>query len=434
MPLPIYGREHSPLAQGEDLDKMKKYLSDNPSSERKRRTLGLHWNGDEIRPGNYIGAVWVGAADDRLVLCVGSKFADPKMDYIAMFADCCADSQIGEQMHSCFQVWTEQKLIEIPNDELFSFMVVVAFLRELNTLCTRHLRRHFHRRRENFTGKVKGKIIISENLRRNIGHAERMFCEYQAISDDILENRILRAALEKAARYLSANHKLVKKHSSMQRWVHACRAHLHGVSVVHITPRDFCAVRSRGAFAPYYRPIHLAKAVLCHFGFNPHAEQEEETKTPPYAIDSEKLFERYAELQLRREYENIVMPSDIRNPNAGFNVSVRPDFYVPRQSDKTPLIIDAKYKKLKEGKPQREDLYQVVAYSRHAGLLHEINKAHEDKNDAEGIALHLAYPWLENMLWPERDYTNAFNPEVHIYKIKCPAMPSDSQTADNSKK
>jgi len=430
MSLSIVAREHRPLEQNESFDKIEKHLSENSAAIWTKKVLGLHFSKRGICPGNYIGAVWVGSGDERVRLYVNSKFESPTMDYMKMFATCCADPDIGERMRDCFEVWPNEEFIESPKGIDFSFIVVVAFLRELNTLCVRHLRRHFERRRENLTGRVKGKIVINENLRRNIGHAERVFCEYQSISNDILENRILRAALEKAAKYLSMYQYQARKYSVMQRWVYACRAHLQGVSVVNISRRDFGAARQRGAFAPYRRPLHLAKAVLSHFGFSPLEEWNEIIETPPYCIDSAKLFEYYAELRLRRKYPNILVQNAAENKTGGFAVEVRPDFCLPKQNGEPPKIIDAKYKHLYRERPSGSDLYQMIAYSQHRGLLQEINGSTADIENADAPELCLVYPRLKNMLWPEEDFTEAFKIKISVRGIPCPTVKSIPDRSD----
>ena len=266
--------------------------------------LGLHRKGNDYAAGNFIGMVWIGEGDSRTVLRVDSKFAG--MNYIRMFCECAADPKVSEHF-DCLHL-EEGDLIDAPDSKDFSLLIAVAYLRELKTLCSRHLRRHFLRERQNFTGKVKGKILAGENLRRNVLRCrpDRVYCEYQSVSDDILENRILRAALERAARYVARNkintNSIQKELPRVQEWVRLCRSRLCGVSIEPIRPRDFAAARKRGVFAHYARPLQLAKAVLRQLGFNPQTEINESAKTPPYAINSEELFERFAELKLREHY------------------------------------------------------------------------------------------------------------------------------------
>ena len=333
----------------------------------------------------------------------------------------------------------EGDLIDAPDSKDFSLLIAVAYLRELKALCSRHLRRHFLRERQNFAGKVKGKILAGENLRRNVLRCrpDRVYCEYQSVSDDILENRILRAALERAARYVARNKiktKSVKEElPRVQEWIRLCRSRLCGVSIAPIRPRDFAAARKRGVFAHYARPLQLAKAVLRQLGFNPQTELNESAKTPPYAINSEKLFESFAELKLRKRYQHLQVQGATNDNEGDFSVKVIPDFYVPLQ-DGVVHILDAKYKDF-DDKPLEGDMYQVVAYSQHKALLKKI-KSHSGETAAPvRIILSLVYPRLENN--PDGDIaelktTNAFHSELKIQTVPCPVKPAEEDSKNES--
>ena len=432
----IVGREHSPLAFEEEHQTIQEWLAAH-SHQTKTETLGVYSGQDGLRPGNFIGMVWVGKGDDKAVLRVDCKFIG--MDYIKMFYECAADRNVGDHF-DCLHFWADQELISAEKkDEDFSLLIAVAYLRELKALCSRHLRRHFLRERQNFAGKVKGKILAGENLRRNVLRCrpDRVYCEYQSVSDDILENRILRAALERAARYVARNKintKSVKEElPRVQEWIRLCRSRLCGVSIAPIRPRDFATARKRGVFAHYARPLQLAKAVLRQLGFNPQTEINESAKTPPYAINSEELFERFAELKLRERHPTLHAPGGLENTIFGgvFPVGVRPDFYVAHDSEGNTLIMDAKYKdtdKFYNGKPAREDMYQVVAYSQHNALLERIKHQSGETAAPDKIVLSLVYPRLENNAngeITEWKTTNAFHSELKIQTVPCPVKPAE---------
>ena len=437
----IRGSEHSPKFTPEPPPTIKAWLGDH-SYQAKKETLGVHSTQNGLCPGNFIGMVWIGEGDSRVVLRVDSKLA--RMDYIRMYCECAADPKVSDNLH-CLHL-EKGDLIDAPDSKDFSLLIAMAYLRELKALCSRHLRRHFLRERQNFAGKVKGKILAGENLRRNVLRCrpDRVYCEYQSVSDDILENRILRAALERAARYVASNKiktKAVQKElPKAQEWIRLCRSRLCGVSIAPIRPRDFAAARKRGVFAHYARPLQLAKAVLRQLGFNPQTEINESAKTPPYAINSEELFERFAELKLREHYgERLVAlygkqqnVSDDKNGGNTFNVSVRPDFYVQSDGDDSAQIIDAKYKRVIpcNGKPDQGDMYQVVAYSRHQKLLKKIG----DKKTAPLVAL--IYPSLdgdESIDTPWKT-TDAFHTTLHIYKLLCPRAKTINNKTESAKK
>ena len=428
----IVGREHSPLAFEEEHQTIQEWLAAH-SHQTKTETLGVYSGQDGLRPGNFIGMVWVGKGDDKAVLQVDCKFTG--MDYIKMFYECAADRNVGDHF-DCLHFWADQELISAEKkDEDFSLLIAVAYLRELKALCSRHLRRHFLRERQNFAGKVKGKILAGENLRRNVLRCrpDRVYCEYQSVSDDILENRILRAALERAARYVARNKintKSVKEElPRVQEWIRLCRSRLCGVSIAPIRPRDFAAARKRGVFAHYARPLQLAKAVLRQLGFNPQTELNKSTKTPPYAINSEKLFESFAELKLRKIHKNLQVQESI-DGGEGFSVNIIPDFYVAHD-DGNALIMDAKYKPTPKDKSDiaSADMYQVVAYSQHNALLEEIKRQSGKTAAPDKIVLSLVYPRLENNAngeITEWKTTNAFHSELKIQTVPCPIKPADN--------
>ena len=391
--------------------------------------LGLHRKGSGYAPGNFIGMVWIGEGETQTVLRVDSKFA--KMDYIRMFCECATDPKVSEHFN-CLHL-EKGDLIDAPDSKDFSLLIAVAYLRELKALCSRHLRRHFLRERQNFAGKVKGKILAGENLRRNVLRCrpDRVYCEYQSVSDDILENRILRAALERAARYVASNKiktKSVKEElPRVQEWIRLCRSRLCGVSIAPIRPRDFAAARKRGVFAHYARPLQLAKAVLRQLGFNPQTEiNEESTKTPPYAINSEKLFESFAELKLRKIHKNLQVQKHIKDDEGDFSVNVIPDFYVACDNGGDAHIMDAKYKNF-SGQPLEGDMYQVVAYSRHKNLLTKLGFPTPDK-----VILSLVYPRLENNNDIAELKTTAFHSKLTIQTVPCPVKPTEKDSKNES--
>ena len=421
IPPMIIAIEHTNISENYDdfREQFGAWLTEMNTHHKRAKTLGLYEKKGGYAPGNFIGMVWLGEGENKTVLRVDSKFSEQKMDYIEMFTQCAAHPKIGGRMGGCLYFWADEELIESPRDNDFLFLTAIAYLRELNELCRRRLRTHFLREQQNFTGKIKGKILIGENLRQNIIRArpDRIFCEYQSVSDDILENRILRAALERAARYISPDKIDEENYKFIQQWIRASRAALHGVSITPVKPRDFSAARRRGVFSHYARPLALAKAVLLQLGFNPQEQIPEKTKTPPFALDSAELFERYAPLKLLEKYPKLKAPNDNIGGGAGdFAPAVRPDFYVAAEDGAAPQIIDAKYKRVltREKTPAREDVFQIVAYSRNRG----VRKRIECAGDGE-VELALAYPFFGKNA-EECKISGAYLPPLRLQKIKCP--------------
>ena len=407
---------------------------------KKYEILGLRKKGNGFAPGDYIGMVWLDKDDNQAVLRTDSKF--PDMDYVAMYAKCAAHPRVGKRLDDCFHVWPEQNLIDTDKHDDFTILGIIAYLRELNNLCRRHMRRHFILARQNFVGKMKGKIIISENFRHNVisARSDRIYCEYQSVSNNILENQILRTALECAAHYFDTYLGDKNTLDILPQWIRASRAALIGVSTKKIKPSDFVVARKRGAFVFYKRPLVLAKAILQKLGTNPQAKSSQ-TQTPPFALDSAKLFEYYTEVKLSETISGIQRGPKVESSNAGdFNVTVCPDFYVPDKQ--TPRIIDAKYKDVDstyftdkeiadhKRKPRRDDIHQIVTYSQHRELLKQMDCA-----SSQSIELGLAYPYISNDVTSVayKKQTRAFMSPLTIYGIPCPEKKKTKTTGADKK-
>ena len=373
----IVGREHEAV-NFIHAPKFSEWIKGANLREKPEKILGLHPINGGFAPGNFIGAVRIGDC----ILQVRSKFQKPEMDCMAMFLRCADHPQVGGHMQNCLHFWPEESLIEADDAPDFCGLIAAAFLRELNDLCAHRLRRNFVREEANLVGKAKGKILSAENIRRNLsrGRAERVFCVYQSVSDDILENRILRAALERVAVYLSGEGLFRDGQGTLERWVRSCRSHLCGVSVVRVRGGDFLAARSRGAFSHYRRPLRLARAVLESTGFDLDSANGRASGVVPFALNSAELFERWAQVKLLESAEFSGLQVGYARGNTfsreGGRITIRPDFWLRAKDDNNPArILDAKYKSVPEdGKPSREDVFQMVAYSRHCAFLEKLHR------------------------------------------------------------
>ena len=412
-----FGYKHAALKEW-----LHKEWPDSEAYSKNKKVLGLHPQGRELYPGDFIGAVWIGEGANKAPLIVRSKF--PKMDYMSMYLECVEHPKIKNNLNKCFDFWPDESPIATKISQELDELLIAIFLRELNELCLRHLRKHFEKETANLTGKVKGKILIHQQVKRNLvhGRSDKVFCSYQTIKQDIPENRILRAALEQSSKFINTRTQ-VKRYQGLHRWIHSCRAALSGVPSIEVKESDFRNLRMRGAFSHYRLPIELAKFVLMRKGTNPRAKSQDNTSTPPFAINSAELFERYAEKILRQkeEYPELKSGRKIHGNNKNFKVC--PDFWVPRDSEKctTATILDAKYKKVQNDISEiaENDAYQMVAYSRHKNLLGELNC----KEDDDQVELILVYPELDSERGVrEGKADRSFGVPLSMHFIKCPTI------------
>jgi McrBC 5-methylcytosine restriction system component len=107
---------------------------------------------------------------------------------------------------------------------------------------------------------------------------------------------------------------------------------------------------------------------------------------PPFELCSYELFERYAETILRKSDPDLWSGSEKERNLGQGRYMTRPDFIRP----KAGIILDCKYKHFggRITDQERVDVYQIVAYSRHNGVLNEIRHAGgPDKTSEAGAAV-----------------------------------------------
>ena len=78
---------------------------------------------------------------------------------------------------------------------------------------------------ENLNGKIRGRIDFSKHIKKNIayGREDRIYCKYPSFSENTIENKILKKALEMSERLLQVNHCLDVEGLSKIREMHSYR-------------------------------------------------------------------------------------------------------------------------------------------------------------------------------------------------------------------
>jgi McrBC 5-methylcytosine restriction system component len=405
---------------------------DDDEREKQARYFGLMITAARRSPlatGFFVGISNLpGSSASALV--VRPRFSN--LDFAHMFAACADDPIVAQHLSDTFFVWPEEPSVSLHFDAWLTPLLVLAFLQALDGLCRRHLRRNYIRVVENLQGRAKGRIRVGEHVRQNVAwqRQDRVVCEYGRFDDDCLENRLLRAALEVGAAYLIRSHLTLACKPIVRSWIAGCRAALANVRVVRISPAQFKSVRAIGGFRHYRRSHRLAQAVLQHVGIDPQNlnRQREDMQIPPFTLCTYELFERYAEAMLRkvhgplwagyREKENN-LPGRPR-------YRVRPDFIVREKG----MVVDCKYKLYPQGvvdERERADVYQIVAYSSHRGVIECVNGL-QGRTSLERLLL--LYPEVvpDQSLWgqiPEAsELDNSFETPLVRTRLYCPGTPA----------
>lgn len=264
-------------------------------------------------------------------------------------------------------------------------VTVTAFLGALTDLCKRPLMGKMLREESNLTGKIKGRVSVEKNIRKNTlyGRNDRFFCQYPVFSTDILENQIFKAALDKARRYINSFFGVRSRaNNNYVRMIMLCSNALKNISDVQLSGADCRRTRFGGCYS-YYRPVtDLARMVLDNITIESEGEARTTGYIVPYAISMEKLFEVYVRTYLKnngihsymnRNGSDIVLEKfdekmevlSADNPEADADYisgSVKPDIVLTETATDRKIVLDVKYKNYDRSN-SRNDRLQLLAYS-----------------------------------------------------------------------
>ena len=344
--------------------RLKQATGDNHSMHNPR-TLGMHLDERGLRVSHFIGAVELQIHSDSVPLVVEPRGALIGMDYAGMMATVldAPPSVTGiSQAALLFDCDVNGPTIESVKLPGLTLLEVTAFLSALTRFVQRGLRRGFSRVHENLTGRVRGRVLVSAQVRDNLVRArdDRMCCEYAVHDLDTLENRVLKAALDVSQRWLNRT----GTPPQLVRWAATARAALAGVPEHRVRSRDWPRLRTRGSMQTYARPLALARLVLTRLHLDIQGQASESARTLPFYLDANRLFEAWVGVCLAAHGLKVKAQctQGLKLPDAR-QFKFRPDFVVrdPVEEARGQLVVDAKYKP--EG-PKQSDLFQILGYVR----------------------------------------------------------------------
>lgn len=245
---------------------------------------------------------------------------------------------------------------------LLEFLVRL-FVNKLFAELHRGLVRRYESREENLSV-LRGRVLIGEQVRRNLAAPDKFYCGFEEFTEDNPLNRILKAAL----RLLVAFSRNVENQRSLAELLLA----FEGVETIDRRSLPWHEVRVDRLSARYLPCFNLAKLFL--------------QQTPPDVtagnaaglsvfFDMNRLFEEY----IGRIAVKALRPLgfDVRLQEARSHLAydeneecnaflLRPDI-VGRVGNKPAWIIDTKWKALSQDESRegvsQDDMYQMYAYS-----------------------------------------------------------------------
>ncbi|OUT15462.1 hypothetical protein B9N63_04030 [Campylobacter concisus] len=261
------------------------------------------------------------------------------------------------------------KSLNLPLLEIFISM----FLDEVSKLIKIGIKSDYVELEDNLKF-LKGKLKISEQIRKNIVHKERFYVCYQEFSIDRAENRLIKSTLEFLYRR--------SKSSKNQRLIREYLFIFDEISSSSDINADFGRLKLNRQTKHYEQALLWSKIFLQNKSFSPYGGSE-----IAFALlfDMNRLFESYVGNFIKKKLPGVILQHSekylVEDPKS---FKLRPDIFLEGK-----FIADTKWKIISSKDDiSQADLYQLYAY----GKKHECDK------------LYLIYPKIDGIKQESMDF------------------------------
>lgn len=360
----------------------------------KEENFGIHAYNGSLWTSGFVGVGRLYGANGRPLTTQGKEHvvvinSQYHMDPWIMLEKVMTDDEYDDYVEELakdgkylFKIFYDQPIVQLTQNQNCDadILYALSFINLCYSLCKKGIKKKMIHHEENLTAKVRGRIDLQKNIRKNTGKGrnDRFYCKYIDFSADTTENRILKAALMRCKKVIEQKFEM---DAEIIGRLYYCMNSLRSVKLVTIRNKDFNNVNTTGLYS-YYKPlIKQAKCILGQKYFSYTAEDGRSVTrsvyTIPYMINMETVFEFYVRTVFReiidenrfylekyskRIYleEGVTKNEDVKNEIHLIPYCI-PDIIISDKVTHQPVIVlDAKYKQ--DDRPFRSDSHQLLSY------------------------------------------------------------------------
>lgn len=295
-----------------------------------------------IRPGSWVGAMEIG----DLSVLIQPKIGIPQLLSLASYA-------MGG-----FRSY-ERNQFDFAEADALPDALAIALVVTARRAFSRGLL-HGYRTEEEALQTVRGRIRFDEQIRRRFGIALPIEVTYDEFTDDILENRLVKAAVVRLGEMRIRSHRA----RSGLGWMVSM---LENVSHVEFDSQNVKDVEFNRLNEHYRGVVSLSRLILRHSSFESYRGG---VRASGFLMDMNQVFQEFVTQALREELDlpesEFCSDSQIKGNRRVFldedrRLRLRPDLTWWR-GGRCVFVGDVKYK-IDDGRGSHADLYQLLAYA-----------------------------------------------------------------------
>jgi 5-methylcytosine-specific restriction enzyme subunit McrC len=315
---------------------------------------------------------------DWLVSGKAAVYVEPKLnqtqqvDFLGMLLQSFDAPENVEHLEGLFHVEYEQPWIPIPaQKDLLSPILIVQFLKLVQGIVRKGLKKSYYRVKENLNSRVKGKILVAQQIKENIikNRVTKTICAYQEFGVNTKENQFIKLVMEFVSSYLNNKHSFFTNEQKqlLQNTLNYCLPTFDHVELPK-RKHEKAHVRKNIFYKEYEEAIKTGEYILKRFSFNINKTSQNKTSTPPFWIDMSKLFELYVFGKLQKMFSqlNAITYHDTFLGRKETDILIKVDHF--------KCVIDCKYKpQYINNTPTLEDKRQLAGYTRLKSVYNKLN-------------------------------------------------------------
>jgi len=225
------------------------------------------------------------------------------------------------------------------------------FLDEVKYLLRKGLIKQYRKNSSNLNV-FKGRILFTEQIRKNLIHQERVYTEHQVYDTEHLYNQVLLRALTILSQ-LSSN-------PTIKDQIHRIRLDFPEMKEVRITQSHFDRLKETRKTKPYQNALQIAKMIILNY--SPDIRSGGENMLA-LLFDMNKLWEEYIYRVLQNVPESQYEINFQNSEDFWEHKTIRPDLIVNKKGSTEKYVIDTKWKIVDANNPSDDDLKQMFAYN-----------------------------------------------------------------------
>lgn len=232
------------------------------------------------------------------------------------------------------------------------------YLRELELLLRKGLVKKYRFEEENLPT-LKGKLLTQQQIIKNQIHRERFYVKYQKYDYNNLLNKILAEAFN-ILPSLTTNQSLLSYHKQLQLLVPSIEAD-------RLNKKQLASIKYDRKTERYKDAVEIALMIILNympdinFGRN---------NVIAILFDMNRLFEEYIYMMIKSASNSDVIVQSQMSQEFWQRKRIRPDIFISSKDKK--VIIDTKWKLVRDNNPSDDDLKQMFVYNEYFGSTESI--------------------------------------------------------------